>query len=162
MAQGTLFGRIMLALVRIAVGWIFFFFGQYKIANTKFVHEGFAQSVQSWIAQGQPVHWLLPVLNHYVLMHPQLWARVIAWSEMLIAVSLILGLWVCVVLLGGILFMSTLMLSTWYGAGYPAATWQYIAVHLAQIPLMLLFILFFALRAGETLGLDGFLPSGKK
>ena len=106
MAQGTLFGRIMLALVRIAVGWIFFFFGQYKIANTKFVHEGFAQSVQSWIAQGQPVHWLLPVLNHYVLMHPQLWARVIAWSEMLIAVSLILGLWVRAASLGGILFMS--------------------------------------------------------
>jgi uncharacterized membrane protein YphA (DoxX/SURF4 family) len=162
MAQDALFGRIMLALVRIAVGWIFFFFGQYKIVGTKFVHEGFAQSVRGWINEGQPVHWLLPVLNNYVLAHPQLWARVIAWSEMLIAVSLILGFWVRASSLGGILFMLTLMLSTWYAAGYPAPTWQFIAAHLAQIPLMLLFVLFFALRAGETLGLDGFLPSGKK
>jgi thiosulfate dehydrogenase (quinone) large subunit len=162
MAQGTLFGRIMLALVRIAVGWIFFFFGQYKILGTKFVHEGFAQSVRGWISEGQPAHWVLPVLNHYVLAHPQAWARVIAWSEMLIAVSLILGLWIRISSLGGILFMLTVMLSTWYAAGYPAATWQFIAAHLAQIPLMLLFILFFAMRAGETLGLDGFLPSTKK
>ena len=162
MAQGTLLGRIMLALVRIAVGWIFFFFGQFKIASPKFVHEGFANSVRGWISQGQPVHWLLPVLNHYVLTHPLLWGRVIAWSEMLIAVSMILGLWVRAASLGGILFMLTLMLSTWYAAGYPAATWQFVAAHLAQIPLMLLFLLFFALRAGETLGLDGFLPSGKK
>ena len=162
MAQETLFGRIMLALVRIAVGWIFFFFGQYKILGTKFVHESFAQSVQGWIAQGQPVHWLLPMLNHYVLGHPQAWARIIGWSEMLIAVSLILGLWVRASSLAGILFMLTLMLSTWYAAGYPAPTWQFIATHLAQIPLMLLFLLFFAQRAGETLGLDGFLPSGKK
>src|SRR5215475_5247997 len=150
MAQDTLLGRIMLALVRIAVGWIFFFFGQYKIVGVKFVNEG------------QPVHWLLPMLNHYVLAHPQVWARVIAWSEMLIAVSLIVGLWVRISSIGGILFMLTLMLSTWYAGGYPAPTWQFIAAHLAQIPLMLLFILFFAMRAGETLGLDGFLPSAKK
>ena len=102
------------------------------------------------------------MLNHYVMGHPEAWARVIAWSEMLIAVSLILGLWVRAASLGGILFMFTLMLCTWYAAGYPAATWQFVAAHLAQIPLMLLFILFFAQRAGETLGLDGFLPSGKK
>lgn len=162
MAQGTLLGRIMLALVRIAVGWIFFFLGQYKVMNAQFVHEGFAQSVHGWVSKGQPAHWLLPLLNHYVLAHPQVWARVIAWSEMLIAISLILGLWVRISSLGGILFMLTLMLSTWYAAGYPAPMWQFIAAHLAQIPLMLLFLLFFALRAGETLGLDGFLPSGKK
>src|SRR5262245_47912328 len=117
MAQGTLFGRIMLALVRIAVGWIFFFLGQYKILNVKFIHEGFAQSVQGWVSQGQPAHWLLPLLNRYVLAHPQVWAHVIGWSEMLIAVSLILGLLVRVASVGGILFMLTLMLSTWYAAG---------------------------------------------
>src|SRR5690349_14501681 len=131
MAQDTLFGRIMLALVRIAVGWIFFFLGQYKVMNSQFVHEGFAQSVHGWVSQGQPAHWLLPVLNHYVLGHPQIWARVIGWSEMLIAVSLVLGLWVRVSSVAGMLFMLTLMLSTWYAAGYPAPMWQFIASHLA-------------------------------
>jgi hypothetical protein len=54
----------------------------------------------------------------------------------------------------GVFFMLQLVLSTWnLPAGTPA--WRYVGNELEHIPLLLMFIIFYAHSAGETLGLDG-------
>jgi uncharacterized membrane protein YphA (DoxX/SURF4 family) len=154
----SIFAKVMLALVRIAVGVIFFFFAQYKIAGSEFVHGGFEKYIRAYVDRREPVSWLYPVLTHYVLPHPVLWGRVVAWSELLIAISLILGLWVRASSIGGVLFMLALALTSWFGPGHGAPKWRYLGANLDHIPLLLLFLLFFAFNAGKTMGLDAVLP----
>jgi hypothetical protein len=53
-----------------------------------------------------------------------------------------------------VFFMLQLVLATWnLPAGTPA--WRYLGNELEHIPLLLMFIIFYAHSAGETLGLDG-------
>jgi len=57
----------------------------------------------------------------------------------------------------GALFMLNLTLATWrLPAGTPA--WRYLGNELDHIPLLLLFLIFFAHGAGEVWGLDGKKP----
>ena len=82
--------RRVLALVRVAVGVMFLFFAEYKIVGSEFGHGGFEKYISSYVDQHQVVDWLRPVLTRYVLPHPYLWARIVAWSELLIGLSLVL------------------------------------------------------------------------
>ena len=50
--------------------------------------------------------------------------------------------------------MFNLLLSTWV-LPHGVPLWRYFGNELDNISLLLLFVLFFAHRAGETLGLDG-------
>jgi uncharacterized membrane protein YphA (DoxX/SURF4 family) len=73
--------------------------------------------------------------------------------ELLIGVSLVLGFWVRPFSIVGALFMLNLLLATWnLPPGSPA--WKYLGAQLDNIPLLLLFLIFFFHGAGETLGLD--------
>jgi len=54
----------------------------------------------------------------------------------------------------GALFMLNLTLATWYGPPQGSPYWKYLGHELDHIPLLLLFIIFFAHKAGESLGLD--------
>jgi len=146
--------RRVLALIRIAVGIIFLFFAEYKIVGSDFVHGGFQKYVGTYVDQHQVVSWLRPTLTRYVLPHPFLWARIVAWSELLIGVSLVLGLWVSVSSLGGAIYMLALTCSTWYAPGHGAACWRYLGNNLDHIPLLMLFLIFMAFGAGHTWGFD--------
>jgi uncharacterized membrane protein YphA (DoxX/SURF4 family) len=77
--------------------------------------------------------------------------------ELWIAVSMILGLWVRATSVLGALFMLNLALSTWWEPGHGAALWRYFGAELDKVPLLFLFLIFFAGKAGETWGLDGVL-----
>jgi len=147
--------RRVLALVRIAVGVIFLFFAEYKIVGSEFVHGGFQKYMSSYVDQHQVVNWLRPTLTHYVLPHPYLWARVVAWSELLIGISLLTGWWVRLSSLGGVIYMLALTCSTWYGAGHGVPFWRYLGNNLDHIPLLMLFLIFLAFGAGDTWGVDG-------
>lgn len=146
--------RRVLALVRIAVGVIFLFFAEYKIVGSEFVHGGFQKYIGSYVDQHQVVSLLRPTLANWVLPHPFLWARIVACSELLIGVSLVLGWWVRLSSLGGAIYMLALTLSTWYAPGRGAPAWRYLGNNLDHIPLLLLFLIFLTFDSGKTWGLD--------
>ncbi len=80
-------------------------------------------------------------------------AYAVAVAELLIGVSMVLGFWVRPFSIVGALFMFNLILATW-NLPPGTAAWRYVGNQLETIPLLLLFLIFFAHSAGETLGLD--------
>jgi uncharacterized membrane protein YphA (DoxX/SURF4 family) len=142
---------IWMALARIAVGIMFLFFAQYKLIHSDFAHGGYAQYVHGYMDH-TAVGFYKPFLN-MTLQHPVISGYAVGVAELLIGLSMLLGLWVRVFSVVGALFMLNLTLCTWQLPG-GAATWKYLGNQLGNIPLMMLFILFIAHRAGETLGLD--------
>lgn len=147
--------RRVLALVRVAVGVMFLFFAEYKIVGSEFVHGGFQKYVSTYVDQNQAVSWVRPMLTGWVLPHPYLWARIVAWSELLIGVSLVLGWFVRLSSLGGIALMLAIAFASWYEPGHGAPYWRYLGAHLDNIPLAMLFLLFLVFNAGKTWGADG-------
>src|SRR5947209_18152827 len=110
--------RRVLALVRVAVGVMFLFFAEYKIVGSEFVHGGFQKYISSYVDQHQAVSWVQTMLTRWVIPHPFLWARIVAWSELLIGLSLVLGWFVRLSSLGGLVFMLAMTFSTWYAPGH--------------------------------------------
>lgn len=150
-----------IAVVRILTGIIFLFFGEYKIAGLAFAHGGFQGWIHGWLNANEPVAFYGAFLKGFVLVHPVLCARIVGWGELAIGVSLVLGLFVRAASVGGAIHMVSLALATWYGPGHGAATWKYFGANLDHIPLLFLFAIFFAARAGETWGLDGIWRASK-
>lgn len=141
-----------MALGRIGVGIIFLFFGEYKVVNGQFAHEGYTKWVSGFV-QESAVSFYKPFLR-FTLHYPVLFGYTVGWVELLIGISMVLGFWVRPFALIGAVLMLQLALSTW---NLPAGTaaWRYVANELEHIPLLFLFLIFFAHSAGETLGLDG-------
>lgn len=142
----------MLALTRIVIGIFFLLFAQYKLATPEFANTGYAKYVGGYI-QSSAVSFYKPFLKK-TLQHAVASGNAVAIAELLIGVSLVLGLRVRLFSLVGALFMFNLVLCTWHAPG-PAPAWRYLANQLDNIPLMCLFLVFFFYRAGETWGLDG-------
>jgi uncharacterized membrane protein YphA (DoxX/SURF4 family) len=87
------------------------------------------------------------------LKYPVASAYGVGVAELLIGLSMVLGFWVRPFAIVGALFMSNLLLSTWMlPRGVPL--WRYFGNELDNIGLLLLFLVFFAHNAGQTLGLD--------
>jgi len=95
------------------------------------------------------------VLANVVLPHAVFFGYVVGVVELLIGFSLLLGLWVrpCSVL--GMLYMTNLVVATWWGPGHGVPVWRYFGAELDHLPLLLLFIVVFAADAGRVWGLDG-------
>ncbi len=141
-------------MVRIATAVFFLFFGEYKVAGPEFAHGLFQGWLQGFI-QGEAVGWYARVLEHVILPHAVVLGYSVGVCELAIGFSLLLGLWVRPASLFGILYMINLTLATWFGPGHGAAWWKYLGNNLDHLPLLLLFVLFYAGRAGDTWGLDG-------
>lgn len=145
-----------IAAVRILTGIIFLFFGEYKIAGPEFACGGLAGWVNGWLQANEPVAFYGVFLRSFVLPHQALCARIAGWGELAIGVALVLGLLVRAASVGGAIHMVSLALATWYAPGHGVATWKYFGANLDHIPLIFLFAIFFATRAGEIWGLDEF------
>ena len=142
---------LWMGVARIAVGVMFLFFAQYKLIHKDFAHGGYESWVKPW-AENSSFYFYRPFLN-YTLRHPVFFGYATGVVELLIALSMILGWWVRTFSVVGALFMLNLTFATWYlppGSAY----WKYLGNELDHIPLLLMFIIFFAHKAGETLGLD--------
>lgn len=150
-----------IALSRFATGAMFLLFGEYKIAGPAFAHGGFEGWIHMFVNEGQAVGFYKTFLVNFVLVHPVLCARIVGWGELAIGLSLVLGLWVRPASIAGIAHMINLTLATWYQVGRDVPVWRYFGAELDHIPLVFLFAIFFAMRAGETWGLDGRLRRGK-
>ena len=74
--------------------------------------------------------------------------------ELLIGISLLLGLWVRPACIIGVLFLLNLTLASWWDPGHGVPVWRYFGARLDTLPLLLLLVIFYATNAGQTWGLD--------
>jgi uncharacterized membrane protein YphA (DoxX/SURF4 family) len=140
-----------MAVARIVIGLLFIMFSQYKLLHREFAHEGYQKYVTGYV-QESAVPFYKPFLRA-TLKFPVVAGYAVGVAELLIGLSMVLGFWVRPFAVVGALFMLNLFLSTW---NLPAHTpaWRYLANQLENIPIFLLFLLFYVHNAGETLGLD--------
>ena len=143
-----------IAAVRIVVSVFFLLFGEYKVAAPEFAHRAFQTYLQGYIANSG-VGFYRPVLAGLVLPHAVFFGYLVGVVELLVGVSLLLGLWVRPASVLGILFLLNLTLAAWWEPGHGAPVWRYLGARLDTLPLMLLLIIFFAADAGRVWGLDG-------
>ncbi len=162
MAKASGSSSTAMAVARIGVGIFFLFFAEYKLVSTEFAREGYSKWVTGFV-QETAVSFYKPFLQ-FTLHHAMFFAYAVAIIELLIGLSMVLGFRVRLFSIIGVFFMLQLVLSTWnLPAGTPA--WRYLGNELEHIPLLLMFIIFYAHSAGETLGLDAsraLRPSAKR
>jgi uncharacterized membrane protein YphA (DoxX/SURF4 family) len=142
-----------IAFVRILTGGLFLLFGEYKVATPDFAHAGFPHYLQGYVG-GSAVSFYRPVLA-LLIPHVVFFGYMVGVVELVIALSMILGLWVRPIAIVGALFMLNLFLATWWEPGHGVAVWRYFGAELDTIPLFFLFLIFYAADAGMTWGLDG-------
>jgi uncharacterized membrane protein YphA (DoxX/SURF4 family) len=142
-----------IALVRIATAILFLLFGEYKLANGEFAHQGFPQYLKDFIATSA-LRWYVPFLT-VVQAHAPVFGYLVGVVESVIGISLLLGWQVRAASVLGALFMLNMIACTWWDPGHSAPVWRYFGAELDHIPLLLLFTIFFAANAGTTWGLDG-------
>jgi uncharacterized membrane protein YphA (DoxX/SURF4 family) len=143
-----------IAGVRIATSVFFLLFGEYKLAGPGFAHGAFQGYLQDYIAN-EAVSFYRPLLSGLVLPHAVVLGYVVGVIEIFIGLSLLLGFWVRPASVLGALYMLNFVLATWWGPGHGAPVWRYFGAELDHLPLLLLFIIFFAADAGRVWGLDG-------
>jgi uncharacterized membrane protein YphA (DoxX/SURF4 family) len=141
-----------MAIARMGVGMMFLFFAEYKLVSTQFAREGYSHWVGGFV-QATAVSFYKPFLQ-FTLHHAWLFGYTVAIVELLVGLSMLFGYRVRFFSLLGAALMANLVLATW---NLPPGTppWRYAANELEHIPLLFLFLIFYANNAGETLGLDG-------
>ncbi len=150
----TQFPHRTIAAVRIAAALFFLFFGEYKVAGPGFAHGGFQNYLHDYVGSTS-VSFYRPFLAHIVVPHAVFFGYAVGVIELLIGISLLLGLWVRPASLLGILFLLNLTLASWWDAGHGMPVWRYFGARLDTLPLLLLLVIFLAADAGQTWGLDG-------
>lgn len=143
-----------IALVRIATSVFFLFFGEYKVLGSGFAHGGFQEYLRGYIG-GSAVAFYRPILAKLVLPHAVFFGYAVGVVELFIGLSLLLGIFVRLGSVLGMLHMISLALATWWEVGHGLPAWRYFGAELDHLPLLLLFIIFYAADAGKTWGLDG-------
>jgi uncharacterized membrane protein YphA (DoxX/SURF4 family) len=142
-----------IAGVRMATSVFFLLFGEYKVAGPGFAHGEFQSYLQGYIAH-TAVGFYRPVLSGLVQPHAVFFGYAVGVVELLIGISLLIGLWVRPACVLGILFLLNLTLAAWWEPGHGVPLWRYFGARLDTLPLLLLFIIFFAADAGRVWGLD--------
>jgi len=143
----------IIALTRIGTGVIFLFLASYKVFGDSFPRI-FEQFVDRAVNQHQAIPPYGAFLGRLVAPHVGVFEQVIGWGELLIGIGLVAGLFVPLVSIAGALHMTSLMLATWNTPGPGAPGWRYVSAQLDRLPLLFLFVIFAAARAGQTWGLD--------
>ena len=141
--QDTRFLSRALIIARICTGIFFVLFGEYKVFGSAFAHAGFAHYLEGYI-QETAVSFYRPVLSHVVLPHVVFFGYLVGVVELFIGISLIFGIFVRVASVLGMLHMFSLTLATWWSPGHGAPLWRYFGAELDHLPLLLLFLIFYA------------------
>jgi len=132
---------VVLAGLRIAVGVLFLIFAEYKVFGTQFtLGGGFQYWINKFLEQGA-YPFMVPVLRGFVLPHATAIAFVVAYGELAIGLSLVLGLMVRASSVCGMIYMLTLLFSSNY-PGAHAPLWQYFGASLDHLVLALCFAAF--------------------
>lgn len=145
-----------LAMLRIAVGVLFLLFGQYKVFGTRFtLGGGFQHWIERFLADGA-YPFMAPVLRGFVLPFGTTIAFLVAYGELAIGVSLVLGLYVRVASACGCIYMLALLFASNY-PGPDASLWQYFGASLSHLPLALCFAAFVVGRPADVLSVRPYL-----
>ena len=137
-----------LAALRVSIGCVFLSFAEYKVFGTQFtLHGGFQYWINLFIAGGA-YPFMLPLLRSFVLPHATAIAFVVAYGELAIGLSLVLGILVRAASACGFLYMLTLLFSANY-PGPHAAFWQYFGASLDHSILTLCFMAFALTRTED-------------
>lgn len=147
-----------LPAVRIATSVFFLLFGEYKIAGPAFAHGGFQNYLHDYITTTS-VGFYRPLLSSLVLPHAVFFGYAVGVIELLVGISLLLGLWVRPACILGIFLLLNIALASWWDPGHGAPLWRYFGARLDTIPLGLLLVLFYSADAGRFFGLDQRLAS---
>jgi len=128
-----------LTALRIAVGILFLIFAEYKVFGTTFtLHGGFQGWIHRFLDGGAAYPFMVPILSRFVLDHGTPIAFLVAYSELAIGLSLVLGILVRWASIGGLIYMLTLLLSSNY-PGAHAPLWEYFGASLDHLVLALCF-----------------------
>jgi uncharacterized membrane protein YphA (DoxX/SURF4 family) len=137
-----------LSALRIAVGILFLILSEYKVFGTAFtLGGGFQYWINRFIADGAYPFMLL-ILRNFVLPHATPIAFLVAYGELAIGLSLVLGLLTRAASTCGAIYMLSLLFSANY-PGPNAAFWQYFGGSLEHLVLALCFAAFAATRLEE-------------
>ena len=137
-----------------ATSIFFLLFGQYKVFGPGFAHGGFQDYLKEYL-QGTAVSFFKPVLANIVLPHAVFFGYLVGVVELFIGLSLLFGLYVRFSSVLGALYMVSLALATWWEPGHGVPVWRYFGAELDHLPLLFLFLIFYAADAGRMWGLDG-------
>ncbi len=142
------------AALRIGVGVLFLFFGEYKVFGTAFTLGG---GFQGWITRfasdGGAYPFMVPVLQHFVLPHATAIAFLVAYGELAIGVALTLGVLTRVASGFGFVYMLALLFSSNYPGPHVAA-WQYLGASLDHLVLAMCFAAFLADDPDQSLSVS--------
>src|SRR4051812_17823193 len=130
-----------IACLRILVGLLFLIFAQYKVFGMGFTRGG---GFQFWInrfLQDGSYPFMVPVLKNFVLPHATPIAFVVAYGELAIGISLLLGFWTRIASLFGLVYMLGLLFSSNYPGPY-VPLWQYFGASLDHSVLAFCFLAF--------------------
>ena len=147
-----------ISATRIATSVFFLLFGEYKLAGPAFAHGGFQTYLQSYIST-DAVGFYRPLLAVVVQPHAIFFAYAVGVLESAIGLSLLFGLAVRPMSIIGALYMLHMTLCTWWEAGHGVPVWRYFGAELDHLPLLLLFLIFYAANAGKVWGLDARIPT---
>ena len=142
-----------LAVVRVGTAAFFLLFGEYKVFDRGFAHGGFQEYLRGYLSTGA-VSVYKPVLAKLVLPHAVFFGYAVGLVELFIGISLLLGIYVRVASVLGILHMISLTLATWWEPGHGVPVWRYFGAELDHLPLLFLFLIFYAADAGQVWGVD--------
>ena len=143
-----------IAGARVATSVFFILFGEYKLFGPGFAHGGFQEYLHGYI-DSTAVSFYRPILAGLVLPHAVFFGYLVGAVEMFIGLSLLMGIWVRAASVLGVLHMLSLTLATWWGVGHKVPLWRYFGAELDHLPLLLLFVIFYAADAGKYWGFDG-------
>lgn len=130
-----------LVVLRISVGLLFIIFGEYKVFGTAFVfHGGFQFWINRFLQEGA-YPFMVPLLRGFVLPHATAIALLVAYGELAIGLSLVLGLLTREASVAGLIYMLTLLFSSNY-PGAQAPFWQYFGASLDHLVPALCFLTF--------------------
>jgi uncharacterized membrane protein YphA (DoxX/SURF4 family) len=113
-----------IAVLRIVVGLFFIVFGEYKVFGTQFTLHGGFQHYVSGMIHGGAYPFMVPVLKAILAHCATLMAFAVAYGELLIGISLVIGVRSRLASFFGFLLMSAM----WLSGGYPGAAapfWEY-------------------------------------
>ena len=142
---------LALAGLRIAVGCLFLIFAQYKVFGTQFtLHGGFQWWINRFLQDGAAYPFMRPVLQSFVLPHATAIAFLVAYGELAIGLSLVLGICVRAASACGFVYMLSLLFSSNY-PGAQAPGWEYFGASLDHSVLALCFLAFLVGRSEDAL-----------
>ena len=142
---------LAVAGLRIAVGCLFLIFAQYKVFGSQFtLHGGFQWWINRFLQDGAAYPFMRPVLQGFVLAHAPAIAFLVAYGELAIGLSLVLGIWVRAASVFGFVYMLSLLFSSNY-PGAQAPGWEYFGASLDHSVLALCFLAFLVGRSEDAL-----------